>query len=65
MNDLETIFARDPASLNSKGEKGFTDEELLSMIRYYREQLMKSKAPKPAKEKRQPGAKIDLDDLDV
>jgi len=65
MNDLEAIFARDPQQLNTDGQPGYTTRELDQIIQFYRDYRLKRLAPKPRKEKRVAGAKIDLDDLNV
>jgi hypothetical protein len=65
MNELEAIFARDPQQLNTDEQSGYTARELGQIIEFYRKYRADFLAPKPAKEKRVPGAKISLDDLDV
>ena len=60
MSDLEEIFARDPLSLNTEGKPGYTKRELEVLVEYYRNLRIQHLAPKPAKEKRVKGAKVDL-----
>jgi len=60
MTELEEIFARDPLSLNSEGAVSYTHRELGMLVEYYRNLRIQHLAPKPAKEKRVKGAKVDL-----